>query len=469
MKKFMDRDFLLSTETARELFHGTAADMPIIDYHCHLSPMEIAQDKKFSSITEVWLGGDHYKWRLMRAAGCGEELVTGSAPDREKFLAFAGVMPQLIGSPVYHWSHLELQRAFGIYEPLTPDTADSIYTRANQALKKTSARGLMRQFNVKALCTTDDPADELCWHKQIAGDPDMEIKVLPAFRPDNAVNLEKPGFAGYIRRLGQRVGRTLQSAQDVAAALTERIEDFAEAGCLCADHGLDAMMYAPPELPAANAAFAAAMAGAPLDPAQADSYRTLMLMACAKKYVELGWVMQIHFGALRDVNKPMLERLGRDVGGDAINSRSGVEKLGLLLNAIEEGSGLPKLILYSLSPNDNAAIASIMGTFQGGGGVGKPTPGKLQLGSAWWFNDSRPGMRAQLTELASGGVLGQFVGMLTDSRSFLSYPRHEYFRRVLCELIGEWVESGQYPCDMPRLRQTVADLSYNNTKNYFGF
>lgn len=464
MTKFMDRDFLLTTETARDLFHSAAEGMPIIDYHCHLFPREIAEDKKFSSITEVWLGGDHYKWRLMRAAGVTEDLVTGNAPDREKFRAFAQVMPQLIGSPVYHWSHLELQRAFGIYEPLTPDTADSIYTRANQALKGTSARGLMRQFNVRAVCTTDDPADDLRWHEQIARDPDMEIKVLPAFRPDNAVNLEKPGFPEYIGRLSQRVGRVLQTAQDVAGALTERIEDFAKAGCLCADHGLDAMMYAPPEPAAANAAFGAAMAGAPIDPAQADAYRTLLLLACAKKYVELGLVMQIHFGALRDLNKPMLRTLGRDVGGDAINSRSGCEKLGMLLNAIEESSGLPKLILYSLNPNDTAAIASIMGTFQGGG-----VPGKLQLGSAWWFNDSRPGMRAQLTELAANGVLGQFVGMLTDSRSFLSYPRHEYFRRVLCELIGEWVESGQYPDDRPRLRKLVEDLSYNNTKNYFGF
>ncbi len=464
MEKFMDRDFLLSTKTARELFHGTAEGMPIIDYHCHLSPREIAEDRKFTSITEVWLGGDHYKWRLMRAAGVTEELVTGSAPDREKFRAFARVMPQLIGSPVYHWSHLELQRGFGIYEPLTPGTADSIYTRANQVLRRTSARGLMRQFNVRAVCTTDDPARELCWHEQIAGDPDMEIRVLPAFRPDNAVNIEKPGFGEYIKKLGLRVGRVLQTAQDVASALTERIEDFARAGCLCADHGLDSMMYAPPEPAAANAAFGAAMAGAPIDPAQADAYRTLLLLACAKKYVELGWVMQIHFGALRDVNKPMLRSLGRDVGGDAINSSSGTERLGLLLNAIEEGPGLPKLILYSLNPNDNAAIASIMGTFQGGG-----VPGKLQLGSAWWFNDSRPGMRAQLTELAANGVFGQFVGMLTDSRSFLSYPRHEYFRRVLCELIGEWVESGQYPDDRPGLEKLVSDLSYNNTRNYFGF
>lgn len=464
----MDKDFLLSTPTARQLFHGTAASLPIIDYHCHLSPREIAEDKKFSSITQVWLGGDHYKWRLMRAAGMTENLVTGDAPDREKFLAFAQVMPQLIGSPIYHWSHLELQRGFGIYEPLTPDTADSIYTRANQALKKTSARGLMRQFHVEALCTTDDPADDLCWHEQIARDPDMEIKVLPAFRPDRAINLEKPGFGEYIKALSQRVGRILQTAQDVADALCQRIDAFAEAGCLCADHGLDAVMYAPPEPAAANAAFGAAMAGAPLDPAQADAYRTLLTLACAKRYVELGWVMQIHFGALRDINKPMLAALGRDVGGDAINSASGVEKLGMLLNAISEHSGLPKLILYSLNPNDNAAIASIMGCFQGGG-VGNPIPGKLQLGSAWWFNDSRPGMRAQLTELACNGVLGQFVGMLTDSRSFLSYPRHEYFRRILCELIGEWVETGQYPDDRPRLEKIVADLSYYNTKHYFGF
>lgn len=463
MAQFMDQDFLLSTKTARELYHGTAERLPIIDYHCHLSPREIAEDKRFSSITEVWLSGDHYKWRLMRAAGAPEELVTGNAPDREKFLAFARVMPQLIGNPVYHWSHLELQRGFGIYEPLSPRTADSIYTRANLALKKTSARGLMRQFGVKAVCTTDDPVDDLRWHRQIRDDPNMEIQVLPAFRPDRAVNLEKPGFGEYIKELGQTVGRELRTAGDVAEALSERIDFFSENGCVCADHGLDACVFAPPEPAAANAAFGSALAGAPLDPSQANAYKTLLILACAKRYRELHWVMQIHFGALRNINGPMFRQLGPDVGGDAVNSRSGVEKLAPLLDAIHESSGLPRMILYSLNPNDLTALTSILGCFQGGGEAGK-----LQLGSAWWFNDSRPGMRAQLTELACGGVLGQFVGMLTDSRSFLSYPRHEYFRRVLCELLGEWVESGQYPDDRPQLETLVSDLSYFNTKRFFG-
>lgn len=464
MTEFMDQDFLLTTPTARALYHGVAKELPIIDYHCHLNPQDIAEDKRFRSITEVWLGGDHYKWRVMRAAGAAEDLVTGSAPDREKFLAFARVMPQLVGSPIYHWSHLELRRAFGIDQVLSPDTADLIYTRANQSLKKNSARGLVERFRVEALCTTDDPADSLAWHKQMAEDSTLRTKVLPAFRPDRAINLEKPGFAEYIHQLSSVVGRPLRTAQDVAAALLERIEYFAENGCLCADHGLDSCMYAQPEPAAANAAFGAAMAGAPLNLAQADAYRTLLTVACAKRYAELGWVMQIHFGALRNVNKPMLAAIGPDTGGDAINSRSGVEKLAPLLNAFVENSGLPKMILYSLNPNDSAAVASIIGCFQDGG-----TAGKLQLGSAWWFNDSRPGMRAQLTDLACGGVLGQFVGMLTDSRSFLSYPRHEYFRRVLCELLGEWVESGQYPNDRRQLEKLVADLSYYNTKNFFGF
>ena len=464
MVEFMNDDFLLSTPTARELYHQTAESLPIIDYHCHIDPKDIAEDKKFRSITEVWLGGDHYKWRVMRAAGEPEELITGNAPDREKFLAFARTMPQLMGNPIYHWSHLELRRAFGITETLNPDTADGIYARANRILEGQSARSLMEKFQVKAMCTTDDPADDLRWHKQLAADPTMKCRVLPAFRPDRAVNIEKPEFAEYIRDLLEKaVGRELRSAEDVAAALLERIDYFAAQGCLCADHGLDACMFAPPDSAAANLAFHTAMAGGQPTAAQSDAYRTLLTAACAKRYNQLGWVMQIHFGCLRNINKPLLRAKGPDMGGDAINSRSGVECLAPLLNLFAENGGIPKLILYSLNPNDNAAVASIMGCFQGGG------PGRLQLGSAWWFNDSRPGMRAQLTELASGGVLGQFVGMLTDSRSFLSYPRHEYFRRVLCELVGEWVESGQYPAGRRQLEKLVGDICYYNTNRYFGF
>ncbi len=464
MKEFMDEDFLLSTDTAKTLYHDVAEQMPIIDYHCHINPQDIADDIHFEDISQVWLGGDHYKWRVMRANGTTEDKVTGDAPGREKFREFAKVMPKLIGNPLYHWSHLELKRGFGITDHLTPDNADEIFDQANEILQQYSARDLMRKFNVKAINTTDDPADDLHYHEAIAADPTMEIKVYPAFRPDKAVNIEKPGFDSYIARLSEVVGRQLTSADDVADALCERADYFAAHGCLCADHGQDYCMYADPDPAKADEAFAMAMDGKCPSKDLADAYKTLVTIRCAKKYAELGWVMQIHFGCLRDNNKPQFAALGPDTGYDAINSQSGVENMGKLLNAFLENDGLPKMILYSLNPADNTALATIMACFQGGG-----VPGKMQLGSAWWFNDNRPGMRQQLTDLAANGVLGQFVGMLTDSRSFLSYTRHEYFRRVLCELFGEWVESGQYPNDMEQLKQLVADLSYNNTNNFFGF
>ncbi len=464
MKPFMDQDFLLSTPTAKKLYHEVAEQMPIIDYHCHINPQEIAEDRKFDNISQVWLGGDHYKWRVMRAAGATEDKVTGDASDREKFRAFAATMPQLIGNPLYHWSHLELQRGFGITEPLTPDNADEIYDKCNEILAQYSARQLMEKFNVKAICTTDDPCDDLHWHEMIAADTTFSIKVLPAFRPDKGINIEKPGFDAYMAKLGGVVGRELSSAEDVAAALCERIDYFDARGCLCADHGLDYCMYAEPDSAKANEAFAIAMSGKRPPKDLVDAFKTLVTITCAKKYAEKNWVMQIHFGCLRDNNKPQFAALGPDTGYDAVNSQSGVENLAPLLNAFAENDGLPKMILYSLNPVDNTAIATIIACFQGGG-----VAGKMQQGSAWWFNDNRPGMRQQLTDLASNGVLGRFVGMLTDSRSFLSYTRHEYFRRVLCELLGEWVESGQYPNDEAQLKKLVADLCYNNTNEYFRF
>ncbi|MCQ2443703.1 MAG: glucuronate isomerase [Oscillospiraceae bacterium] len=464
MAKFMDKDFLLSTKTAKKLYHEVAETLPIIDYHCHINPKDIYDDVKFDTISDVWLGGDHYKWRLMRAAGITEDKVTGNASGEEKFKAFAETMPQIIGNPVYHWSHLELQRGFDITIPLTPETADVIFDAANEKLKGYSARQLMRKFNVKAICTTDEPADTLEYHDLIAADETMEIKVLPAFRPDKAINIEKPAFAPYIAKLGEVVGRELTSAEDVAAALVERIDYFAAHGCLCADHGLDYCMYAAPDSETANNAFKKAMSGEAPTKAEGDAFKTLVTIACARRYAELGWVMQIHFGCLRDNNKPAVAVMGPDHGHDAVNSQSGVENVAPLLNAFVENDGLPKMILYSLNPADNTAIATIMACFQGGG-----VAGKLQQGSAWWMNDHRPGMRQQLTDLACNGVLGRFVGMLTDSRSFLSYTRHEYFRRVLCELIGEWVESGQYPDDEKYLTKLVTDLCYNNTNQFFGF
>ncbi len=464
MRAFMDQDFLLSTGTAKDLYHSVAEKMPIIDYHCHINPQDIAQDVKFTDISQVWLGGDHYKWRLMRANGAPEEKVTGDAPGREKFREFAAVMPKLIGNPMYHWSHLELQRGFDITEPLTPKNADDIYDRCNEALKHYSARNLMRKFNVKAVCTTDDPCDDLHWHEVIAADETMEIKVLPAFRPDKAVNIDKPGFADYIAKLSEVAGRKIAGAMDVADALSDRADYFAAHGCLCADHGLDYCMYEKPDPAKADEAFVMAMDGKCPPKELTDTYKTLLVVACAKKYTELNWVMQIHFGCLRDNNKPQYALLGPDTGYDAVNSQSGVESLAPLMNAFLENDGLPKMILYSLNPEDNTAITTTMACFQGGG-----VPGKIQMGAAWWFNDSRPGIRQQLTDLAANGVLGRFVGMLTDSRSFLSYTRHEYYRRVLCELIGEWVESGQYPDDEEQLMQLVEDLCYNNTNNFFGF
>lgn len=463
MRAFMDEDFLLSTPTAVRLYHEVAERQPIIDYHCHIRPQDIAEDRRFENISQVWLGGDHYKWRVMRAAGVAEDRITGNAADREKFRAFASVMPALIGNPIYHWSHLELQRGFGVSEPLTADNADKIYDQCNEILKGFSARALMRKFNVRAICTTDDPVDDLRFHDQIAAETGMEIRVLPAFRPDRAVNIDKEGFAAYIRSLSQTVGRRLTSTEAVADALCECIDYFGLHGCLCADHGLDYCMYEKPDQELADQAFSMAMKGRRPERRLADAYKTRLTIACAKKYAEKDWVMQIHFGCLRNINRPQFARLGADTGYDAINSQSGVWNLAPLLNAFVEHEGLPRMILYSLNPADNTAIATIMACFQGGG-----TAGKLQQGSAWWFNDSRPGMRNQLTELAANGVLGCFVGMLTDSRSFLSYTRHEYFRRVLCELVGEWVESGQYPEDKKYLDELIANLSYENAKKMFG-
>ena len=336
MNQFMDQDFLLSTDTAKWLYHEVAEKMPIIDYHCHINPQEIAEDKKFAHMTEVWLGGDHYKWRQMRFGGVAEELITGDSDPKEKFRAFAAVLPRLIGNPMYHWSHLELQRAFGVTQPLTAENADEVYDKCNEVLAQYSARDLMRKFNVKAVCTTDDPCDDLHWHEVIANDSTMEIKVLPAFRPDKGINLEKPGFAAYIKRLSDVCGFEIKGAEDVVKALLTRIDYFHAHGCLCADHGLDYCMYEKPDKEQANAAFEAAMRGECPKKDAADAYKTFVTVACAKKYKELNWVMQIHFGCLRDNNKPQFAKLGPDTGYDAVNSQSGVENMAPLLNAFAE-------------------------------------------------------------------------------------------------------------------------------------
>ncbi len=463
VRTFMDENFLLSTSTAELLYHEVAEKLPIIDYHCHINPMEIAEDRKFESITQVWLGGDHYKWRLMRAGGVVEDRITQGASDWEKFYAFAAVMPKLIGNPIYHWSHLELQRVFGVYEPLNPDNAKKIYEQCNERIQGYSARTLLRKFQVEVLCTTDDPCDDLKWHQKIA-EENMETKVFPTFRPDKALAIDKPGFMDYMQKLSHVAGHPIEQVTDIVEALENRMDYFAGQGCVCADHGLDACVYRNPDKKTAQEAFDAVKRGNSPTKDQTEVFQTLLLIECAKRYARKNWVMQIHFGCLRNVNRRQFASLGADTGYDAINSDSGVQKLASLLNAFQEADGLPKVIVYSLNPADNDAIATITACFQEAGAFSK-----IQQGSAWWFNDSRPGMRAQLTALAANGVLGNFVGMLTDSRSFLSYTRHEYFRRVLCELIGEWVESGQYPNDKEYLKKIVEHICYYNTRNYFNF
>lgn len=464
MRPFLDENFLLSTPTAKWLYHEVAEKLPIIDYHCHINPMEIAGNKKFENIAGVWLGGDHYKWRLMRANGVPENKITKGASDWEKFYAFASVMPKLIGNPMYHWSHLELFRVFGIRKVLDAGSAKEIYRQCNEQIKDYSPRDFLKKFKVETLCTTDDPCDDLRWHRMIAEDAEENTRVLPTFRPDKALAIDKPGFMEYIQKLSGVVGHPIESVTDIVEALENRMDYFAGHGCLCADHGLDACVYRQPHREIAQKAFDTAKRRDNPTREQIETFQTVLLIECAKRYAKRNWVMQIHFGCLRNVNRRQFVSLGADTGYDAINSNSGVEKLAPLLNAFLEAEGLPKVIVYSLNPADNDAVSTIAACFQEAGALSK-----IQMGSAWWFNDSRMGMRAQLTALAANGVLGNFVGMLTDSRSFLSYTRHEYFRRVLCELIGEWVESGQYPDDKDYLTQLAENICYYNTQNYFRF
>ncbi len=465
MKAFMDKDFLLSTETAKHLYHDYAAPQPIIDYHCHLSPQEIYEDRRFDTITQVWLGGDHYKWRIMRAMGVEERLITGDAPDYEKFLAWAKTLSMAIGNPLYHWSHLELQRYFGYTGILNEDTAAEVYALCNEKLAtpEFSARNLIRNSNVKTLCTTDDPADSLEWHKKIKDDG-FEVAVYPAFRPDQAVNIEKDGFADYLAKLGAAAEMEIDSFAALKKALSSRIDFFSSMGCRVSDHGLETVPYAPASGETVAAIFAKRLSGGALTAEETKQYKTALLLFLGREYARAGWVMQLHYGCIRNNAVRLFKKLGPDVGLDAIGSTAPADELAAFLNALDETGELPKTILYSLNPNENAVIETIMGCFQEAGAVGK-----LQHGSAWWFNDHKKGMTEQITSLASEGMLASFVGMLTDSRSFLSYARHEYFRRILCDIIGGWVENGEYPADEKALRAIVEGISYNNAKEYFGF
>ncbi|MBQ7345262.1 MAG: glucuronate isomerase [Oscillospiraceae bacterium] len=467
MRAFMDKDFLLKSETAKRLYHEHAAKMPIIDYHCHIDPKDIYEDRRFQSITQVWLGGDHYKWRAMRSCGVAEQYVTGDAPLDQKFQKWAETIPNLIGNPLYHWTHLELQRYFDIYEPLTGDNAMEVYEKCNQILAKPemSARGLIKKSNVKLLCTTDDPADDLKYHELMAQDPTMPAVVLPAFRPDKAMRADKPDFPQYVARLEKVVGYPIDTVADMKRALADRAAYFEAHGCRTADHGLDYAFYVEATDEQLDDIFARAKAGKGISWDEQLAYHTALLVSVGKEYKKYDWVNQLHFGCIRDNSKKMYGKLGPDTGFDAINDASNALGLSRLLSAYEMGDALTKTIVYSLNPSDNGVVGTLIGCFQSD----SPIPGKIQQGSAWWFNDHRPGMEAQMVSLMSLGAMGTFNGMLTDSRSFLSYTRHEYFRRILCNLFGQMVEDGEYPADMARLGKMVEDISYNNTCRYFRF
>ena len=466
MKSFMDENFLLQNESAKTLYHDYAAKMPIIDYHCHLDPADIARDSSFDNITQLWLGGDHYKWRLMRACGEEERLITGDGSDYEKFAAFARTLPKAVGNPVYHWAHLELRRYFDCDLTLSPKTADEIWRICNEKIVGSgfTAREIIRRSNVKAIATTDDPIDSLEWHKAIAEDKSFEAKILPAFRPDKAVNIENPGFAEYVAKLGTASGVHIKTLDGLFAALEARLDFFDQMGCLAADHGIDYIPYTDVSEDKAAKLFERALNGEQLTESEVHAYKTTMLLFFGRAYAKRGWVMQLHYGVQRGINVMMTEKLGPNMGYDAISGYDCSHNIVALLNHLEMTGELPKTILYSLNPNDDAMLVSICGCFMGAG-----TVCKVQHGSAWWFNDTRQGMESQLTNLANKGLLSGFVGMLTDSRSLLSYPRHEYFRRILCNLLGGWVESGEYPVDIETLGGIVEDISFNNTKQYFGF
>lgn len=472
MKKFMDRDFLLNTDTAKKLYHEYAEKLPIIDYHCHISPREIYEDKVYPNITQLWLGvggsnfGDHYKWRFMRSCGVEEKYISGNAPDEERFAKWAGCLSKAAGNPLYHWSHMELQKYFGIHEPLTERNADEVYATCNEKLQKKdlSVRGIIKQSNVKLICTTDDPIDSLEWHQKLAEDEGFETTVLPAMRPDKAMAIETKGYLSYLETLGHVAGRKIRSFADLKAAMRTRMDYFELLGCCVSDHGLDYVVFEPAEEEEIETIFARRMQGFLPTEKEKRKVVTAFMLFVGREYAHRNWVMQLHFGCKRNNNSLRFSTMGADTGFDCIGNQTPIAELVDFLNALNTTNELPKTILYSLNPNDNAAIGTVLGCFQDSTAVAK-----IQQGSAWWFNDHFKGMMDQLTSLANLGMLAGFVGMLTDSRSFLSYTRHDYFRRILCRLLGQWVEEGMYPADWDALSGIVTGICYSNAVNYFSF
>ncbi|WON76514.1 glucuronate isomerase [Serratia sp. UGAL515B_01] len=465
MATFLNDDFLLDSEFARRLYHDYAAEQPIFDYHCHLPPQQIAENHRFQNMYDIWLKGDHYKWRAMRTNGVAERLCTGNASDREKFDAWAATVPHTIGNPLYHWTHLELRRPFGITgKLLSPATADEIWQRGNQLLAQDAftARGIMQQMKVKMVGTTDDPIDDLRHHKAIAADGSFDIKVLPSWRPDRAFNIEAPGFNDYLQKLEAAADTSIHRFSDLRNALSRRMDHFAAHGCKVSDHALDVVVYGEADEAMLDTILSQRLSGLVPSPQQSAQFKTAVLLFLAEEYQRREWVQQYHIGALRNNNSLMFNNIGPDIGFDSINDKPLAEPLSRLLDAQAKQGKLPKTILYCLNPRDNEVIGTMVGNFQGEG-----TPGKMQFGSGWWFNDQKDGMQRQMTQLAQLGLLSRFVGMLTDSRSFLSYTRHEYFRRILCQMIGRWVEDGEAPADITLLGDMVKNICFDNAKNYF--
>lgn len=465
MSLFLTEDFLLDTEFSRRLYHDYAKDQPIFDYHCHLPPEHIAKNTRFNNLYDIWLKGDHYKWRAMRTNGVAERFCTGDATDWEKFSAWADTVPHTIGNPLYHWTHLELRRPFGITDTLlSPSTAKDIWQRCNALLEQEqfSARGIMQQMNVKMAGTTDDPIDSLEHHRAIALDTSFSVKVLPSWRPDKAFNIEAPGFNDYLTLLGQAADTEITHFSSLCDALKKRMDHFADHGCKVSDHALDVVVYGEADESTLDAILSRRLNGSLPTKEEIAQFRTAVLLFLGSEYQRREWVQQYHIGALRNNNTRMLHTLGPDVGFDSINDQPVAEPLSRLLDAQARNNALPKTILYCLNPSDNETIGTMVGNFQGEG-----TPGKMQFGSGWWFNDQKDGMQRQMKQLANLGLLSRFVGMLTDSRSFLSYTRHEYFRRILCQMIGRWVQDGEAPADIELLGNMVRNICFDNAEQYF--
>ena len=464
MKTFITDDFLLSNETARILYHGTAKDLPIIDYHNHLNQQEILEDKNFTNLSEIWLGGDHYKWRAMRANGIDESYITGDKSDYEKFLAWAKTVPNTFGNPLYHWTHLELLNYFGIDEILDEQSAPAIWEEANKKLatKEMSVRSLLKHDKVEFVGTTDDPTDDLETHIALHQEG-FEINVSPSFRPDKGLNIEKEEYLSWVEKLAQAANTSIENYDALLDALASRVDYFDAHGCRSSDHGIEVMFYEEATKEEVATIFQKRLAGEQLTKKEIEQYKTYTLLTLGELYADKGWAMQLHLSPLRNNSTRMFKLLGPDAGFDSMGDLLIAEKLSGFLDALDINNKLPKTVLYSLNSKDNLVLAGMAGNYQS-----SEIAGKVQFGTAWWFNDTIDGMEDQMKTLANVGLISNFIGMLTDSRSFLSFPRHEYFRRILCNLLGTWVEEGKVPKDMALLEKYVRNICYENSKRYFG-